>query len=184
MPTLISLVSLGYSILLSAIEPKSSIGVLPQKVAQFFSGLLRFYAPWFVSLLRQLHFDSRETFSLLCQRIWELFKSKLTLSKIDQKIIISTQMETQEAIQVLDYYHPTWNLAGILDQHNYSHRDWLSKVLLLPHRSVDILHGQRSINSSVQFYKGQSNCCKHFIKSFQKYYFPTSSEILKPLRQR
>lgn len=29
-------------------------------------------------------------------------------------------MERQEAIQVLDYYHSTWNLAGILDQHNYS----------------------------------------------------------------
>lgn len=61
-------------------------------------------------------------------------------------------METKETTQVLNYYHPTWNLAGILDQHNYSHRDYLSKVLLLPHLSMDILHGLRSINS---FTKGK-----------------------------
>lgn len=168
----------AYSILLPAVEPKSSTGVLPQKVAQFLSSLLRFHGPWSASLLRKLHFDSRETFSLPCCTIWQLFKSKLTLSKIDQKINISTQMGKQEAIQVLDYYHPTRNLAGILDQQNYSHRDCLS------HRSMDILHEQRITNSSVQFYNGQSNCCKHFIKSFQKIYFPTTSVTLKPLSQR
>lgn len=32
-------------------------------------------------------------------------------------------METQEAIQVLDYYHPAWNFTEILGQHNYFHRD-------------------------------------------------------------
>lgn len=54
----------------------------------------------------------------------------------------------------------------------------------LPQWSVDILHGRRSINSSVQIYTKQINCCNHIIKSFQKNCFPTSKVILKPLSQR
>lgn len=108
-------------------------------------------------------------------RIWQLFKSKLTLSKIDQKINISAQMERSHSG------------SGLLSPNLELSWDTRPTQLLsqrLPQWSVDILHGRTSINSSVQIYTKQINCCNHIIKSFQKKLFSYLKGNLKTFKPK